>query len=211
MAVYPDNDSIDFSDDTSDDGFFYAPRARKFRISSYARLLIGLVRNEWQNNAQFTTHHSGLRRWFQMGVSLITAPRFRRYAFFYLILLLSCAVGWVWFLSPLLVEHTSLLRSLDTQSEDSAEGRFGTNAMPEIENMIQIKELNANLLPQPNENSGTNRRLIFIGDVHGCKDACTYRQAQNEALCWTDSNFSRQNKQWTNFSKKPPSIPPPTT
>lgn len=173
MAVYPDNDCTDFSDETSDDGFYYAkPSTRKFRLSNYTGSLIALVRNEWQNNVLFACHHSsGLRRWIQMGVSLITAPRFRRFAIFYLVLLLSCFGGWVWFLSPLLEEHATLVRALDSQSKDSTGGWFGMNALPEIENMIRIAALNPSLLPQPE----TKRRLIFIGDVHGCKDECAYR------------------------------------
>ncbi|RJE25015.1 ser Thr protein phosphatase [Aspergillus sclerotialis] len=182
MAVHPDNDSIYFSDDTSDDGFHYVANNENspFRLTRYSRSLIDFVRNEWQNSAKYSSSpynspstRPSARHGIHVAVSLISAPRFRRYVFVYLILLLSLIAGWKWVLSPQLAEHTSLLVSLGPQSKLAAGGWYGTNALPELENIVRIRSLNPNLLPRPMENPESRRRLIFIGDVHGCKDELT--------------------------------------
>ena len=182
MAVHPDNDSIDFSDDTSDDGFYYAANNENspFRLSTYSRPLIDFVRNEWQNSAKYSSPYNSpstrpsARHGIHVALSLISAPRFRRYVLVYSILLLSLIAGWKWVLSPRLAENSSLLASLDPQSKTTAGGWYGTNALPELENLVRIGSLNPNLLPRPMENPESRRRLIFIGDVHGCKDERAY-------------------------------------
>ena len=42
---------------------------------------------------------------------------------------------------------------------------------PEFNDLVPLDNLEAALLPQ-GINSEDNRRLIFIGDVHGCNDEC---------------------------------------
>ena len=182
MAAPHNNDTSDFSDDTSDDGFYYAGnnRNRSFRLSSYSRPLLDFVRTEWHNSAKYSSpHHSrsarrSARRGFHVAVSLISSPRFRRYALVYSVLLLSLIAGWKWMISPLLSEHTSLLHSLDPQSKAKEGGWYGTNALPELENIVKIRSLNPDLLPRPMNNAESGKRLIFIGDVHGCKDERAY-------------------------------------
>lgn len=90
-----------------------------------------------------------------------------------LALLALCLLGWRWVLSPDLAEQASLLQSLDPHSKDVAGGWFGTNALPVLEDLVRIQTLSPSLLPSSSEDPVNYRRLIFIGDVHGCKDECT--------------------------------------
>ena len=49
-------------------------------------------------------------------------------------------------------------------------GYFGTNMLPEFVGITQVKTLDTYFVP----GSRDSRRLIFIGDVHGCRDECMY-------------------------------------
>jgi hypothetical protein len=152
-------------------------------LNRYTRPLIDYVRNEWQTSAKYTSlsvspDGSDSPRWVQMFMSMVTAPRFRRYAIIYLVLLVSCLAGWMFVLSPRLEEHEALLHSLDPSIKDDVGGWFGTNALPRFDNITQLRDLDASLLPAvkaQKDGQPSSRRLVFIGDVHGCKDERAFR------------------------------------
>lgn len=80
-------------------------------------------------------------------------------------------------MSPRLEEHAAILHALDPQVKEEVGGWFGANALPRFDNIVQLRTLEPSLLPgevtsESDEHGG--RRLIFIGDVHGCKDECAY-------------------------------------
>ncbi|PKX97125.1 putative serine/threonine-protein phosphatase [Aspergillus novofumigatus IBT 16806] len=178
MAAHADRESLEISDDYSDDGFPPSPPGYSYRLNRYTRPLIDYVRNEWQTSAKYTSLSlspggTDSPRWVQMFMSMVTAPRFRRYAIIYLVLLVSCLAGWMFVLSPRLEEHEALLHSLDPSIKDDVGGWFGTNALPRFDNITQLRDLDASLLPAvkaQKDGQPSSRRLIFIGDVHGCKD-----------------------------------------
>jgi hypothetical protein len=136
------------------------------------------VRNEWQPSAKYTSlsaspDGSDSPQWVQMFMSMVTAPRFRRYAIIYLVLLVSCLGGWLFVLSPRLEEQEALLHSLDPSTKDDVGGWFGMNALPRFDNITQLRDLDTSLLPAvkaQKDGQPSSRRLIFIGDVHGCRD-----------------------------------------
>ncbi|KAL4895455.1 Ser/Thr protein phosphatase family [Aspergillus ambiguus] len=180
MAIYTDSEtqSLDYSDDTSDDGLYGSNiGVPSYRLTRFTRPLIDYVRNEWQTSAKYShlpsSHdRSDTPRWLQMVLSIVTAPRFRRYVLVYLSLLISCFVGWKFVLSPRLQEHASLLRALDPNVKEEVGGWFGTNALPSFDYIVQLRTLDPALLPaETSEDAGDRgqRRLIMIGDVHGCK------------------------------------------
>ncbi|THC88405.1 hypothetical protein EYZ11_012145 [Aspergillus tanneri] len=168
------------SDDSSDDGLYSS--GPSYRMTRYTRPLIDYVRNEWQiGTAKYshlptstsTSERPETPRWIQMIVSIVTAPRFRRYVVVYMTLLLSCFVGWKFILSPRLQEHAALLRSLDPHVKDEVGGWFGSNALPTFDNVVQLRDLDPSYLPvekTPDLGQPSQRRLIMIGDVHGCKE-----------------------------------------
>ncbi|KAF7158238.1 hypothetical protein CNMCM6106_004604 [Aspergillus hiratsukae] len=178
MATYAEMEGLEISDDSSDDGFPPLPPGSSYRLNRYTRPLIDYVRNEWQTSAKYTSlsvspDRSDSPRWVQMFMSIVTAPRFRRYAIIYLVLLVSCLVGWMFVLSPRLEEHEALLHSLDPSVKEEVGGWFGMNALSRFDDITQLRDLDPSLLPAAKAQKGgrpSSRRLIFIGDVHGCKD-----------------------------------------
>jgi hypothetical protein len=109
----------------------------------------------------------------QMLGSIVAAPRFRRYVVVYLTVLISCFVGWKFVLSPRLEEQAAILYSLDPQTKEDADGWFGANMLPTFEDMVQLRALEPSLLPAETVAELSGKRLIFIGDVHGCRVECT--------------------------------------
>lgn len=182
MVNYTSHENIDMSDDTSDDGLYHHSGPSN-RIARFTRPLIDYVRNEWQMGTKYShlptssSERPESPRWIQMITSIVTAPRFRRYVVVYLSLLISCFVGWKFVLSPRLEEHSALLRSLDPQAKDEVGGWFGSNALPTFDNIVQLRDLDPSYLPAEKAagpNQLNERRLIMIGDVHGCKEECAY-------------------------------------
>lgn len=153
------------------------------RFSRHTRPLIESVRNGWQSDTAYhplTVDDDKNASWSQMVLSIIAALRFRRYVVVYLSLFLLGWAGWSWILYPRIHERNVLLHSLDPASKDDAGGWFGANSTPQFDDLIQIRTLDPDLLPKAapeGEGSDTvDRRLIVVGDVHGCKEErrCPY-------------------------------------
>ncbi|PWY90892.1 Metallo-dependent phosphatase [Aspergillus heteromorphus CBS 117.55] len=186
--------TLDYSSDTSDPPLFPPSHHHNPRLNRYTRPLISYVRNEWQlSNSKYSqlptttgnntnTADSSLNYYLQMILSIITAPRFRRYAIVYLSLVLGCLVGWEYFLAPRMEEHAELVKALDPDVGESVGGWFGVNALPRLEGVVLLGELAGELVPGASgsgtgsgsgkndgkEKTGTGRRLVVVGDVHGC-------------------------------------------
>ncbi|KAB8074341.1 Metallo-dependent phosphatase-like protein [Aspergillus leporis] len=176
MAAYTNRDSLEFSND--DTGPYSSHNnTSSSRLTKYTRPLINYVRNEWQTNPKYTSlpttntdnTTSYCPRWMQMLGSIVAAPRFRRYVVVYLTVLISCFVGWKFVLSPRLEEQAAILYSLDPQTKEDADGWFGANMLPTFEDMVQLRALEPSLLPAETVAELSGKRLIFIGDVHGCR------------------------------------------
>ncbi|KAL3471008.1 Metallo-dependent phosphatase-like protein [Aspergillus californicus] len=173
-----DREPLDLADNTTKDGL-YNPSPSKF--TRFTQPLINYVRNEWHSQSPSAKYKhlssapdrtESPKRWVQVVLSIVTAPRFRRYVVVYMGLLVSCIVGWHFFLSPMLKENSAILKSLDPKQKGRVGGWFGTSALPFLEDVVQLKEFNSTLLPAssvPEEGEDSQRRLIVIGDVHGCK------------------------------------------
>ena len=134
------------------------------------RPLIDFVRNEWRTNPKPGQAHSSspdrhlfhTPRWRQV----VSARKVRRYALFYLLLLCMSWVSWNCWLEPMYAEHLLLRGSLDERM-NTGKGWFGANMRPKFKDIIQLEELDSSLIPRGGKES---RRLIVIGDVHGCKE-----------------------------------------
>jgi hypothetical protein len=107
---------------------------------------------------------------------MVSAPRFRRYFLIYLSMFIFGWIGWRLVLSPRLQERNILAHSLDPTSKTNSVGWFGANSMPEFGDLIQIQTLDPGLVPTDlagvNAGSNAKRRLVIVGDVHGCKEEC---------------------------------------
>ncbi|KAL5042724.1 hypothetical protein BDW71DRAFT_189547 [Aspergillus fruticulosus] len=183
-----DREALDFSDDISEDGLYHPHPSSSppSRLSRFTRPLIDYVRNEWQSSSgakysnlggassSSVSDRSDAPKWVQIVLSIVAAPRFRRYVLVYLALLAACVLGWQFFLFPRLKENSAILTALDPKEKGKVGGWFGANAVPQLEDMIQLKTLNASLLPareaKEDNSRHSSRRLVVVGDVHGCKE-----------------------------------------
>ncbi|KAJ5182801.1 hypothetical protein N7492_000417 [Penicillium capsulatum] len=156
------------------------PRATDSLFTRYSRPLFESVRNGWQSHASAylplpSDETQKSPRWLQIAWSVVSAPRFRRYVVVYLTLFLLGWAGWGLLIHPRIKERGALLRSLDPSSKDEVGGWFGTNSPPKFEGLIQLQTLDAQLVPGAaaegaEAKSKSRRRLIVVGDVHGCKE-----------------------------------------
>jgi hypothetical protein len=109
-----------------------------------------------------------------MALSVASAPRFRRLVLIYVALFIFAWIGWRMLLSPRLQEQDSLLHSLDPTSKTETGGWFGANSSPQFDGLVQIRTLDPDLVPGDlagvKAGKSSRKRLIFVGDVHGCKE-----------------------------------------
>lgn len=136
------------------------------QFPQYSRPLIDSARNSWQPRATGGSQHASSPPaddikspgWPQMALSVAFAPRFR-YMLIYGALFIFAWIGWRMLLSPQLQDQNSLLHS-----------------SPHADGLVRIRTLDPGLVPgdMPKVDLGktSRKRLIFVGDVHGCKDEC---------------------------------------
>ena len=71
--------------------------------------------------------------------------------------------------SPRRVRDDALKQRLDG-SRLSRLGTYGVNLSPIFNDMVQIARLDQSLVPSMDKSGPSRtRRLVFVGDVHGCK------------------------------------------
>jgi hypothetical protein len=99
---------------------------------------------------------------------IVTAPKFRRLALALVSTILIGWTAWTYFLGPFLEEERAALETFNTYNANVSSMLYGTNARPHLAGLIQTKDLDSTLLPGGPE-AGKARRLVFIGDIHGCK------------------------------------------
>ena len=144
------------------------------------RPLVDLVTNEWQNNTKYSDHYSDYSDddyeyatperevWpnWMISLSRIRVPRrVQRGLLAYLLFLLCCWFVWLYWLQPSWEEEKILDDSLTWATTKGT--TFGSNIRPAFTDMVHLQHLDSRLVPG---SSNQERRLVFIGDVHGCKD-----------------------------------------
>ncbi|KAI9747141.1 MAG: hypothetical protein M1835_002210, partial [Candelina submexicana] len=134
--------------------------------ASPRRPLIESVKNEWRTDPREAYSPAGNHEpdW----LSMMKAPRFRRYAIVYVLILSTCWMAYKWWLRPMWIEDVALTKSLD-EKQRMKKGWFGVNMRPAFTDMIHLKTLDKGLVPQSGKKLGS-QRLIIVGDVHGCRD-----------------------------------------
>lgn len=169
--------------DASNEGadFYAADPPFTSRFTRFSRPLIDSVRNSWQSHSNPAyqplsssscpdTENPG---WAQVTMSVISAPRFRRYVVVYLTLFLLGWAGWALLLYPRLQERTHIFQSLDP-TRSRLGGWFGTNSLPRFDDLTLISTLDPGLVPGAHLEGVLRRRLVVVGDVHGCKEECKF-------------------------------------
>jgi len=172
------------SDLDFEDADLYHTSSAPSHFSRLSRPLIDSVRNGWQSHSNPAYHPLSSPDtkdpgWVQIAISVVSAPRFRRYVLVYLTVFTLCWAGWAFVLSPTLEERENLRQSLDPTEADAG-GWFGSNSLPRFDDLLQIGTLDPALVPgaETGSKSGpSQKRLIVVGDVHGCKEECRCFQA----------------------------------
>ncbi|KIW18176.1 hypothetical protein PV08_02464 [Exophiala spinifera] len=105
--------------------------------------------------------------------AVVRAPKFRRLLAVVILAFVVTAVVClkVW---PFVDEERTILASVSKSGTSASGGLFGINLRPHFPGMIQVQTLDPLLLPRlPRDASpeaGNKTRLMFVGDIHGCKD-----------------------------------------
>ena len=141
--------------------------ARAYPMPHNRQTLIPFVRNGWQTNV-----HSGWSSptdhtpsWSQV----LSAPRIRRWIVVFFVSLSLSWLYWRRYGVAAWTEHQMLSGAVSDRLKSDL-GYFGTNMLPEFVGITQVKTLDTYFVP----GSRDSRRLIFIGDIHGCHDECMY-------------------------------------
>ncbi|KAF2086435.1 Metallo-dependent phosphatase, partial [Saccharata proteae CBS 121410] len=90
--------------------------------------------------------------------------RLQRMSLMLLTFLFAMWLGWQYFLWPMYKEQQGLAASVVAPT---TEGHYGANMRPVFKDMVQVKTLDSSLLPGA---TTERKRLVFVGDVHGCKE-----------------------------------------
>lgn len=135
--------------------------------------LVSLIRNGWQSDSRRQRRSNSPSGdpgspTVPTISQILSAPRPRRWLFI-LLALLSLCLYWWWHGAQAWREH-KLLKGAVKNRMQSDLGYFGTNMLPEFAGMTHLRSLDVGLVPR----IGDNKRLIVIGDVHGCVVERTY-------------------------------------
>lgn len=193
------NPSSDVTDDATMPSDFdeVAPRhGRQMFISDKEgavppKPLIDYITNEWQTNPKYKEDHefrppgraeaypeSGLDEFldrmedfYDALIDLIKSARFRRNVFYFVTAIAGSLWTWYYVLVPHMQETQAALATFD--EIDLSNGLYGHNKRPSFPEMIQLRTLDPGLLPTDGTSRlrrPRSRRLVFVGDIHGCKD-----------------------------------------
>jgi len=156
--------------------------SRSFYRTRPPRPLIDLVKNEWRTNPKYgqTDSPSSDRSYRSRWVHAMTARRFQRYLLVYLLIAGACWLSWKWVLEPQWEDHLLLSGSLDERMK-TGKGWFGSNKILVFTDMVHLETLDRRLVPGL-ESGRTGKRLVIVGDVHGCKDDCKFPTTMEYSL-----------------------------
>jgi hypothetical protein len=184
------------SDHELGDPYYHATNepSSSSRIARISRPLIDSVRNGWQSSPAYRSLSSSPDNnknpgCVQIALSIISAPRFRRYVLVYLVLFLLGWAGWTMVLYPRLEERGALLHALDPASKADVGGWFGSNSLPRFDDLTHIRTLDPSLVPVArtegeSRGSRSEKRLVVVGDVHGCKEECRFNASNGLGYNW---------------------------
>ncbi|EXJ60945.1 hypothetical protein A1O7_05098 [Cladophialophora yegresii CBS 114405] len=103
---------------------------------------------------------------------LIGALKIKKVPPAFIVLAICSIILWTKIISPLIDEGRSAWSALN--SESAAGGIFGVNKRPKFPGSICVKTLDPDLLPRSMKGKtgpeSVKKRLVFIGDIHGCRE-----------------------------------------
>lgn len=148
--------------------------------------LVEYCRNEWLNDPDYDFSEvsslssdeeddfpSRLDRFLQRSNNIVSSPKFRKYLVLANLTVFLLILFWTKFWGPWLWEQRAVWNVLNPDTALAAGGLFGTNVRPKFPGMIQVGHLDPKYLPQSASSKHDGKRLIFVGDIHGCSDEFT--------------------------------------
>lgn len=123
----------------------------------------------YYNDAWYDKYLDTLDDFYDNCLAVVKAPKFRR-----LVVTVSTALLFTWLLWtqvvwPWIEEERAAWDTFNTYDTNSSTPLFGSNLRPHLGGLIQSKDLDSSLIPG-GPKASKSRRLIFIGDIHGCKN-----------------------------------------
>ena len=137
--------------------------------------LISYITNEWRKpkpsrrGRSYSDDEYDIERFKLEWKQYLRNRVFRRYVLLYAVMIVVCWVGWFRYLSPHL-EETNLLKDSLRERMKNTKGWFGANQKVDFDGMHQIGVVDRRLVPGSEVPGVDGRRLIIIGDIHGCVD-----------------------------------------
>ena len=120
----------------------------------------------------------------------------KKYIFWCCFVATTVILTWFLWLSPMYTEYLMLSDSILSRVS-SREDWFGGNMHVELKNVLQLRRLDEDLMPGPRSKG---RRLIVVGDVHGCID----ERKSSHSSCFDKTDRPSQGSScWPRFQTIP--------
>ena len=151
------------------------------------KALVDYCTNEWRTNPKFLSPspdstnyapsdhgapyediYDRLEDYIDRCVAVVRAPKFKRLVFVSIFTLVTVILLWIKIIEPWMAEERAAYASLHKETSSDAGKLYGSNLRPQLTGLTQIGRLDAQYLPDGSRN-GYRKRLIFVGDIHGCK------------------------------------------
>ena len=95
----------------------------------------------------------------------------KRWMVLYLLIMIVVWIWWFNYYGPRYVENNFLRESLNARSK-SQTGHFGMNKRVSFAGLTQLSQLDRRLVPGSEVKGAKKRRLVVVGDIHGCIEEC---------------------------------------
>lgn len=200
------SNSSDYEDGHTSTAF---PYGRTFPDHELRRPLIEQVTNAWRDDEKkhplerlssddsddddwdyynSSSHDSDLDQcsWFYTVRSLLAQRRVRRSMFLIISLIVIIYYTWKWYLRPQWEEEALFMEGFNNRN-----GTWGMQIPKDtaFRDVVQVQDLEERHVPGGKGDEEGKRRLIFVGDVHGCREerewSCFSRLlAGSRWWCW---------------------------
>jgi hypothetical protein len=134
--------------------------------------LISYVKNDWKNSPRYSWDLDQDDDICPEGwMDILCSRACKRYILIYLVLMVVAWISWFGYYGPAYVKYSYLQESLKARF-DGDYGYFGMNRRVQFAGMKHLERLDRKLVPGSEVKGVEGRRLVVVGDIHGCVDEC---------------------------------------
>lgn len=145
--------------------------ARAYEFPRHRQPLVNLIRNGRYSSSRVSIHSAWSSDYSDPSSPtlghVLSAPRPRRWLVVLVTSIIFFTVYWRQYGAEAWHEYRTLNSAIQHKMQSNL-GYFGTNMLPDFVGMTHMKTLDEAFIPR----SGDRKRLIIVGDVHGCVDEC---------------------------------------